>query len=51
MDSFWSAYQEYIRSYLPQWRYDLESGEGESAVLLAAAEMIEESRSYRHWGR
>ena len=45
MDSFWSAYQEYIRSYLPQWRYDLESGEVESAVLLAAAEMIEESRT------
>ncbi len=45
MDSFWSAYQEYIRSYLPQWRYDPESGEVESAVLLAAAEMIEESRT------
>ena len=43
MDSFWSAYQEYIRSYLPQWRYDPESGEAESAVLLAAAELIEDS--------
>lgn len=45
MDSFWRAYQEYIRSYLPQWRYDPESGEAESAVLLAAAELIEDSRT------
>lgn len=43
MDPFWTAYQEYIRSYLPQWRYDPESGEVESAVLRAAAELIEES--------
>lgn len=43
MDSFWSTYQAYIRSYLPQWRYDPESGEPESAVLLAAAELIAES--------
>ncbi len=46
MDSFWTAYQEYIRSYLPQWRYDPESGEVESAVLLAAAELIEDSRTH-----
>lgn len=45
MDSFWATYQEYICSYLPQWRYDPENGEVESAVLLAAAEMIEESRT------
>ena len=44
-DSFWTAYREYIRSYLPQWRYDPESGEIESAVLLTAAEMIEDSRT------
>lgn len=43
MDSFWNTYREYIRSYLPQWRYDAESGEPESAVLLAAAELIGES--------
>lgn len=43
MDSFWNTYQEYIRSYLPQWRYGPESGESESAVLLAAAELLEES--------
>ncbi|MDE7260869.1 MAG: hypothetical protein K2N78_02225, partial [Oscillospiraceae bacterium] len=45
MDSFWNTYQEYIRSYLPQWRYDAKSGEPESAVLLAAVELIEESRT------
>ncbi len=44
-DSLWTAYQEYIRSYLPQWRYDPESGEIESAVLRTAAEMIEDSRT------
>ena len=43
-DSLWTAYQEYIRSYLPQWRYDPESGEIESAVLRTAAEMIDTSR-------
>lgn len=43
MDSFWNTYREYIRSYLPQWRYDPESGEPEGAVLLAAAELIEDS--------
>jgi len=41
--SFWNTYREYIRSYLPQWRYDPESGEPEGAVLLAAAELIEDS--------
>lgn len=45
MDSFWNTYREYIRSYLPQWRYDAEGGEPESAVLLAAAELIGESRA------
>ncbi len=43
MDPFWNAYREYIRSYLPQWRYDPESGELEGAALLAAAELIEDS--------
>ena len=42
MDLFWTT-REYIRSYLPQWRYDPESGEVESAVLRAAAELIEDS--------
>ena len=46
MDSFWDAYHAYIRSYLPQWRYGLESGEPESAVLRAAAELIEDSRTH-----
>lgn len=45
MDPFWTAYQEYIRSYLPQWRYDPESGEVEGAVLRTAAELIEESET------
>ena len=45
MDPFWDTYHRYIRSYLPQWRYDPESGEVESAVLLAAAELIEGSRT------
>lgn len=45
MDSFWNAFDEYVRSYLPQWRYDPASGEAESALLLAAAELIEDSRS------
>lgn len=45
MDLFWNKYQEYIRSYLPQWRYDAESGEPEAAVLLAAVELIGESRT------
>ncbi len=44
MDSFWDTYHWYIRSYLPQWRYDPAGGEPESAALLAAAELIEESR-------
>lgn len=44
LEAFWNTYQEYIRSYLPQWRYGPESGEAESAVLLAAAELIEASR-------
>lgn len=45
MDLFWNTYQEYIRSYLPQWRYDPESGEAESAVLRTAAELIDDSRT------
>lgn len=45
MDLFWTTYHEYIRSYLPQWRYDPACGEPESAVLLAAAELIEDSRT------
>lgn len=45
MDPFWTAYQEYIRSYLPQWRYDPDSSEVESAVLRAAAELIEDSET------
>lgn len=43
MDSFWDTFHAYIRSYLPQWRYDPAGGEIESAVLLAAAELIAES--------
>jgi len=43
LDSFWNTYREYIRSYLPQWNYAPESGEPESAVLLAAAERMEDS--------
>lgn len=45
MDSFWETCQAYLRSYLPQWRYDPSGGEPESAVLCAAVELIEESRS------
>ena len=43
MELFWEAFRAYIRSYLPQWRYDPHSGEPESALLLAAAEGIAES--------
>lgn len=45
MDWFWETCQAYLRSYLPQWRYDPSGGEPESAVLRAAVELIEESRS------
>lgn len=45
MDLFWDTFRDYIRSYLPQWRYDPDGGEPESAVLLAAAELIEDSRT------
>ncbi len=45
MDLFWDTYRAYLRSYLPQWRYDPDGGEPESAVLRAAAELIEESRA------
>lgn len=45
MEPFWDTFDGYIRSYLPQWRYDPASGEAESALLLAAAELIEDSRS------
>lgn len=43
MDSFWDTYHAYIRSYLPQWRYSPDGGEMESAILLAAAELIRDS--------
>ena len=43
MDSFWDTYHAYIRSYLPQWRYSLDGREMESAILLAAAELIRDS--------
>lgn len=43
MEPIWEAFQAYIRSYLPQWRYDPHSGEPESALLLAAAELIAET--------
>ena len=45
MDLFWDTVQAFLRSYLPQWRYDPAGGEPESAVLRAAVELIEESRS------
>lgn len=45
MDLFWDTYRAYLRSYLPQWRYDPGGGEPESAVLQAAAELIEASRA------
>lgn len=45
MDLFWDTFQAYLRSYLPQWRYDPSGGEPESAVLRAAVELIEDSRS------
>lgn len=45
MDSFWKTYHAYLRSYLPQWQYDPSGGEPESAVLLAAAELIAGSRT------
>lgn len=44
MDLFWDTYHAYLRSYLPQWRYAAAGGEPESAVLRAAAELIEASR-------
>lgn len=45
MELFWDTYQAYLGSYLPQWRYDPHSGEPESAVLRAAVELIEASRT------
>lgn len=43
MDTFWDTFRAYIRSYLPQWRYGPDGGEVESAVLLAAVELIGDS--------
>lgn len=45
MDAFWRSFEEYIRSYLPQWRYDKDSGEPEAALLFAAAQLVEGSRT------
>ncbi len=45
MESFWDTFHAYVRSYLPQWRFDPGGGEIESAVLLAAAELMEESEA------
>lgn len=43
MDAFWDTFHAYIRAYLPQWRFSPAGGEIESAVLLAAAELIRDS--------
>lgn len=45
MDGFWHSFEEYIRSYLPQWRYDKDGGEPEGALLFAAARLVEDSRA------
>lgn len=44
MASFWEDFEAYLRSYLPQWQYDPASGETESALLRAAAELLLETR-------
>lgn len=45
MDPFEEAFNAYIRAYLPQWRYDPDGGEPEAAFLLAAKELVEDSRT------
>lgn len=44
MDAFWKRFEEYVRSYLPDWQYDREGTEIEAALLTVAAELLADSR-------
>lgn len=44
MDAFWKRFEEYVRSYLPEWQYDRNGTETEAALLTVAAELLADSR-------
>lgn len=43
-EELWTRLEEYAASYLPQWRYDRDGPEPESALLTALGLLLEEGR-------
>lgn len=44
MNEFWTQFEQYVRSYLPDWQYQRGGSELESALMTVLGEMLEESR-------
>lgn len=44
MKEFWSVFEQYVRSYLPDWQYQRGSSELEAALMTVLGEMLEASR-------
>lgn len=40
MTEFWTRFEKIVRSYLPDWQYNLEGPEAESALMTALGEML-----------
>lgn len=55
MSGFWTQFEAYVRSYLPDWQFRRGGPEVESALLTVLGEMLEDSRRRldelpdRHW--
>lgn len=44
MIEFWTQFEEYVHSYLPDWQYQRGGAEPEAALMSVLGEMLEESR-------
>lgn len=44
MNDFWTQFEQYVQSYLPDWQYRQDSSEPEAALMTVLGEMLEESR-------
>lgn len=44
MNDFWTQFEQYVRSYLPDWQYQRSGPELEAALMTVLGEMLEESR-------
>lgn len=44
MNGFWTQFEQYVRSYLPDWQYQRGGSEPEAALMTVLGEMLQASR-------